>query len=98
MSTRKEFSTLDQQDKISTNTPSRSSTSASSNVIIDGLLLTYDKYLHWICRYYVLDEYDLICFPSKKTCRPLKPGAADADECPPLWVSDVTNAQVSEEL
>jgi hypothetical protein len=71
--------------------PSSSSTSA---VIADGLLLTYDKNHDWIWRYYVLDDYDLICFPADKKSRASTEGLSDSS-CSPLWVSDITNAKVN---
>ncbi|CAF0987740.1 unnamed protein product [Adineta steineri] len=67
--------------------------STSSSIIADGLLLTYDKNHNWIWRYYVLDDYDLICFPADKKSRLTTEGESDKN-CSPLWVSDITNAKV----
>ncbi|CAF1272337.1 unnamed protein product [Adineta ricciae] len=67
--------------------------SSSSSIIADGLLLTYDKNHNWIWRYYVLDDYDLICFPADKKSRSSNEGQSD-NNCSPLWVSDITNAKV----
>lgn len=61
----------------------------SSTIIADGLLLTYDDNHNWIWRYYVLDDYDLICFPADK-----KSQLQSDQDCSPLWVSDMTNAKV----
>ncbi|CAF4265880.1 unnamed protein product, partial [Didymodactylos carnosus] len=63
------------------NTP-RLSTSTSSSIIADGLLLTYENQT-WIWRYYVLDDYDLICFTTDKKTNET-----------PLWVTDITGAKV----
>ena len=73
-----------------------SSTRRSSNILADGLLLTYDKNHKWISRYYVLDNFDLICFPSDKKSRLTTNDQSDKT-CSPLWVSDITNAKVNEE-
>ena len=67
--------------------------SSSSSIIADGLLLTYDKNHNWIWRYYVLDDYDLICFPADKKSRSSNERQSD-NNCSPLWVSDITNAKV----
>lgn len=71
------------------NSSSSSSTRRSSNILADGLLLTYDKHHKWIWRYYVLDNFDLICFPADK-----KSNDQSDKTCSPLWVSDITNAKV----
>ena len=81
---------VQQNDKI----PSRlSSSTPSSTIIADGLLLTYDENHNWIWRYYVLDDYDLICFPADKKSQTNNSTLSDSD-CSPLWVSDMTNAKV----
>ncbi|CAF0922478.1 unnamed protein product [Didymodactylos carnosus] len=71
------------KDDISSipNTP-RLSTSTSPSIIADGLLLTYENQ-KWIWRYYVLDDYDLICFTTDKKTNDT-----------PLWVTDITGAKV----
>ncbi|UJR13345.1 hypothetical protein I4U23_000363 [Adineta vaga] len=69
------------------------SSSSNSSIIADGLLLTYDKNHNWIWRYYVLDDYDLICFPADKKSRSSNEGQSD-NNCSPLWVTDITNAKV----
>ena len=84
---------LDHHEGLSSKTPSRlsiatSTTPSSSTIIADGLLLTYDENHDWIWRYYVLDDFDLICFPADKKQVP-----ADCDSTP-LWVSDMTKAKV----
>jgi len=66
---------------------------SSSTIIADGLLLTYDKNHNWIWRYYVLDDFDLICFPADKKSQSKTQGQSD-NTCSPLWVSDITNAKV----
>jgi hypothetical protein len=82
------------EKNLSSITPSRLSLSTSSNIIADGLLLTYDKDHNWIWRYYVLDDFDLICFPANKKSRLTSETQSDND-CSPLWVSDMTNAKVT---
>jgi hypothetical protein len=84
--------TIEQNETSSSIIPDRSSISTSS-VIADGLLLTYDKNHNWIWRYYVLDDFDLICFPADKKSRLTNQGQSNND-CSPLWVSDMTNAKV----
>lgn len=80
---------LGRSDSLSSKTPSRLSVSTpSSTIIADGLLLTYDENHNWIWRYYVLDDYDLICFPADKK------SLSTSQDCSPLWVSDMTNAKV----
>ncbi|CAF3750323.1 unnamed protein product [Rotaria socialis] len=79
---------------LSSKVPSRLSMSTpSSSVIADGLLLTYDENHSWIWRYYVLDDFDLICFPADKKTLPTNQLQTDNDSSP-LWVSDMTNAKV----
>ena len=85
---------LGRSDSLSSKTPSRLSISTpSSTIIADGLLLTYDENHNWIWRYYVLDDYDLICFPADKKSLSTSQLQSDQD-CSPLWVSDMTNAKV----
>ncbi|CAF0775740.1 unnamed protein product [Rotaria sp. Silwood1] len=79
---------------LSSKAPSRSSISTpSSSIIADGLLLTYDENHNWIWRYYVLDDFDLICFPADKKSSSTNHIQSDNDSSP-LWVSDMTNAKV----
>lgn len=66
---------------------------SSSTVIADGLLLTYDENHDWVWRYYVLDDFDLICFPADKKTLSTNQLQSDSDSSP-LWVSDMTNAKV----
>jgi hypothetical protein len=81
-------------DSLSSKAPSRLSISApSSTIIADGLLLTYDENHNWIWRYYVLDDFDLICFPADKKSLSTNQIQSEND-CSPLWVSDITNAKV----
>ena len=76
-------------------TPSRISVSTpSSTIIADGLLLTYDENHNWIWRYYVLDDYDLICFPADKKFSLTSQDTQSDRDCTPLWVSDMTHAKV----
>lgn len=85
---------LGRSDSLSSKTPSRLSTSTpSSTIIADGLLLTYDENHNWIWRYYVLDDFDLICFPADKKSLSTSQFQSDQDSSP-LWVSDMTNAKV----
>lgn len=65
----------------------------SSTIIADGLLLTYDENHNWTWRYYVLDDFDLICFPADKKSSSTNQIQSDNDASP-LWVSDMTNAKV----
>ena len=67
---------------------------SSSTIIADGLLLTYDENHEWIWRYYVLDDFDLICFPADKKSHSNGQSSSD-NEGSPLWVSDMTNAKVN---
>jgi hypothetical protein len=86
--------TLGRNDSLSSKAPSRLSISTpSSTIIADGLLLTYDENHNWIWRYYVLDDFDLICFPADKKSQSTNQIQSDND-CSPLWVSDMTNAKV----
>ncbi|CAF2470933.1 unnamed protein product [Rotaria sp. Silwood2] len=79
---------------LSSKAPSRSSISTpSSSIIADGLLLTYDENHNWIWRYYVLDDFDLICFQADKKSSSTNQMQSDNDSSP-LWVSDMTNAKV----
>ncbi|CAF0960703.1 unnamed protein product [Rotaria sordida] len=79
---------------LSSKAPSRSSISTpSSTIIADGLLLTYDENHNWIWRYYVLDDFDLICFPADRKTSSTNHTQSDNDSSP-LWVSDMTNAKV----
>lgn len=73
----------------------RASTRRSSNILADGLLLTYDKNQQWIWRYYVLDNFDLICFSADKKSRLTTNEQSDKTSSP-LWVSDITNAKVNQ--
>ena len=85
---------LGRSDSLSSKTPSRLSVSTpSSTIIADGLLLTYDENHNWIWRYYVLDDFDLICFPADKKSLSTSQSPSDQDSSP-LWVSDMTNAKV----
>jgi hypothetical protein len=87
-------SILGHNDSLSSKTASRLSISTpSSTIIADGLLLTYDENHNWIWRYYVLDDFDLICFPADKKSLSTSQLQSDHD-CSPLWVSDITNAKV----
>jgi len=83
------------QESLSSKTASRLSISgpSSSTIIADGLLLTYDENHEWIWRYYVLDDFDLICFPADKKSHSNGQTFSD-NEGSPLWVSDMTNAKV----
>jgi hypothetical protein len=74
-----------------------STSSSSSNILADGLLLTYDQNHNWIWRYYVLDNFDLICFPAEKKSRLNLQGQSD-NHSSPLWVSDMTNAKVKTKI
>ncbi|UJR34026.1 hypothetical protein I4U23_021440 [Adineta vaga] len=65
----------------------------TSTIIANGPLLTYDENHNWIWRYYVLDDYDLICFAADKTSLSTNQIQSDNDSSP-LWVSDMTNAKV----
>ena len=69
----------------------------SSNILADGLLLTYDQNQKWIWRYYVLDNFDLICFPAEKKSQSITSESSD-QTCSPLWVSDITNAKVKSKI
>ncbi|CAF1561705.1 unnamed protein product, partial [Adineta ricciae] len=57
----------DSPDSVPSKPPSRLSMSTpTSTIIANGPLLTYDENHNWIWRYYVLDDYDLICFSADK--------------------------------
>ena len=87
-------SLLGHEESLSSKATSRLSIStASSSIIADGLLLTYDENHNWIWRYYVLDDFDLICFSADKKSHSNTQMQSDND-CSPLWVSDMTNAKV----
>jgi hypothetical protein len=86
---------LGHNESLPSKAPSRLSLSTpSSTIIADGLLLTYDENHSWIWRYYVLDDFDLICFPADKKSLSTTQIQSDND-CSPLWVSDMTNAKVT---
>ncbi|CAF1289931.1 unnamed protein product [Adineta steineri] len=81
-------------DILPSKSPSRLSISTpTSTIIANGLLLTYDENHNWIWRYYVLDDFDLICFSADKKSLSTNQIQSDND-CSPLWVSDMTNAKV----
>lgn len=79
------LSTMNEQRRSSTATTS----STSSNILADGLLLTYDKNHNWIWRYYILDNYDLICYSVDQKSRQ----QTDIHSSP-VWLSDMTNAKI----
>lgn len=76
-----------EQRRSSTTTTTTSS--SLSNVLAEGLLLTYDKNHNWLWRYYILDNYDLICYSVDQKTRQ----QTDVHSSP-LWLSDMTNAKV----
>lgn len=93
------FNLTGRQERLSSKTASRLSIGgpSSSTIIADGLLLTYDENHEWIWRYYVLDDFDLICFPADKKSHSNGQTFSD-NEGSPLWVSDMTNAKVNRSI
>ena len=94
--TKNENENLGHNEILPSKAPSRLSLSTpSSTIIADGLLLTYDENHSWIWRYYVLDDFDLICFPADKKSLSTTQIQSTDNDCSPLWVSDMTNAKVT---